>query len=266
MVRLVIWRAVALRALALRALALLALAAAPLPASAAEAYQVATISGLLAGGYDGDVTVGELLRHGGFGLGTFNGVDGEMMVLDGRVYRGTVDGRAHPVTRADKTPFAVVTAFRPRGSMPVGAGLSLQQLQAALDALPYSAARILAARVDARFQAIRVRSEPKQTPPYRPLPEVIKEQQVINDFTDVDGTLIGFRFPATASSVNVAGWHFHFLTADRKRGGHVFTLTTVTGRAWVEEISDLRIHFPAQAPASSADADAVKAVEQPHQR
>jgi acetolactate decarboxylase len=215
MVRLLIWRA----------LALVALAAALPPARAAEAYQVGTISSLVAGGYDGDITVGELLRHGGFGLGTFNGVDGEMIVLDGRVYRGTIDGRAHAVTRAEKTPFAVVTAFRPRGSMRVVAGQSLQQLQAALDALPYSASRILAARVDARFHAIQVRSEPKQTPPYRPLPEVIKEQQVINNFTDVDGSLIGFRFPATASSVNVAGWHFHFLTADRKRGGHVFTLS-----------------------------------------
>src|SRR5260370_27053789 len=186
-----------------------------------------------------------------------------MMVLDGRVYRGTIDGGAHPVTRAEKTPFAVVTAFRPRGSMPVGVGQSLQQLQAALDALPYSASRILAARVDARFQAIQVRSEPKQTPPYRPLPEVIKEQQVISNFTDVDGTLIGFRFPATASSVNVAGWHFHFLTADRQRGGHVFTLTTGTGRALVEEISDLRIHFPAQAPSASVDGDAINPVQRP---
>jgi hypothetical protein len=66
MVRLMVWRA----------LALVALAAAALPARAAEAYQIATISSLLAGGYDGDTTVGEMLRHGGFGLGTFNGVDG----------------------------------------------------------------------------------------------------------------------------------------------------------------------------------------------
>jgi acetolactate decarboxylase len=239
-------------------------AATPLPASAAEAFQVGTISGLVAGGYDGDVTVGELLRHGGFGLGTFNGVAGEMIVLDGEVYRGTVDGRAHLVTRAERTPFAVVTRFRPQGSTAVLSGQSLQQLQAALDALPYSPSRILGARVDARFQAIRVRSEPKQTPPYRPLPEVIKEQQVVNDFTDVDGTLIGFRFPATASSVNVAGWHFHFLTADRARGGHVFAFTTGAGRAWVEEISDLRIRFPAHGPSSGADADAVNAVERPH--
>ena len=70
-----------------RALALLLFAAAAPPAPAAEVYQISTISSLLAGGYDGDATVGELLRHGNFGLGTFNGVDGEMMVLDGKVYR-----------------------------------------------------------------------------------------------------------------------------------------------------------------------------------
>ena len=81
-----------------RALALLLFAAAAPPAPAAEVYQISTISRLLGGGYDGDTTVGELLQHGSFGLGTFNGVDGEMMVLEGKVYRGTVDGRAHVVS------------------------------------------------------------------------------------------------------------------------------------------------------------------------
>ena len=231
--------------------AAVAFAAAALPARAAEVYQVATISSLVAGGYDGDTSMGELLRHGGFGLGTFNGVDGEMMVLDGQVYRGTSDSRAHLVARSERTPFAVVVDFRPQGTMPVAAGQSLEQLQVALDALPDSASRVLAVRIDGHFQSIQVRSEPKQTPPYRPLPEVIKEQQVVSTFTDVDGTLIGFRFPATASSVNVAGWHFHFLSADKAHGGHVITLSTVTGRALLEEISDLRIRFPAQAPESS---------------
>ena len=98
-----------------RTLALALFAAAALPAHAGEIYQISTISSLLAGGYDGDTTVAELLRHGGFGLGTFNGVDGEMMVLDGRVYRGTIDGRAHAVADSALTPFAVVVAFRPQG-------------------------------------------------------------------------------------------------------------------------------------------------------
>ena len=253
MVRLIIWHT----------LTLVVLTAAAPAARGAEAYQVATISSLVAGGYDGDTTVGELLRHGGFGLGTFNGVDGEMMVLDGKVYRGTTDSYAHLVGPSERTPFAVVIDFQPDGSMPVDAGQSLAQLQAALDALPYTASRGLAVRVDGRFKSMQVRSEPKQIPPYRPLGEVIKQAQVVNTLTEVEGTLIGFRFPAAASSVNVTGWHFHFLTSDKGRGGHVLRLTTGAGQASVQQISDLRIRLPVQASDSSASAEAVKAVEQP---
>ena len=119
---------------------LLAVCAAPgTSAHAAEAYQVSTISSLLAGGYDGATTIGEMLRHGNFGLGTFNGVDGEMIVLDGQVYRATIDGRAHLVEPSELTPFAVVVPFQPQSSIAVAAGQSLDQLEAALDALPYSA-------------------------------------------------------------------------------------------------------------------------------
>src|SRR5437016_13657277 len=108
-----------------RALMLLLFAAASAPAPAAEVYQISTISSLLAGGYDGDTTVGELLRHGSLGLGTFNGVDGELMLLDGKVYRGTVDGRAHLVASPDLPPFAVVAAWHPQASAQHAADQSL---------------------------------------------------------------------------------------------------------------------------------------------
>jgi acetolactate decarboxylase len=246
-----------------RVLALVLFAAGTASVHAGEVYQVSTISSLLAGGYDGDTTVGELVRHGGFGLGTFNGVDGEMMVLDGEVYRGTVDGRAHAVAASELTPFAVVVALRPQGSTTVAVGQSLEQLEAGLDALPYSASRVLAARVEGHFRAIAIRSEPKQQPPYRPLAEVMKAQQVVHTLEEVDGILIGFRFPTAASSVNVPGWHFHFLAADKTRGGHVLSLTTGAAVAALEEFSDLRIRFPVRAPTASAGIDAIRAVERP---
>jgi acetolactate decarboxylase len=77
---------------------------------------------------------------------------------------------------------------------------------------------------------------------------------------EVDGILIGFRFPAAASSVNVPGWHFHFLSADKTRGGHVLSLTSGAAVALLEEFTDLRIRFPARAP-GSAGAEAIRAVE-----
>ena len=121
----------------------------------------------------------------------------------------------------------------------------------------------MVAEVDGHFETIKIRSEPKQKPPYRPLGEVIKAEQVVHALQGVQGTLIAFRFPAAASSVNVAGWHFHFLTSDKTRGGHVLDLTTGAGQASLEEIADLRISFPAQAPAASASAEAIRDVERP---
>jgi acetolactate decarboxylase len=249
-----------------RLVVVLCLAVLGFPASAAEVYQVSTILNLLAGGYDGDVGMSELLRHGGFGLGTFNGVNGEMMMLDGRVFRGTTDGRAHPVPPTEHTPFAEVVDFHPQGTMRIVAGRSLEQLQADLDALPTSASRVLAARIDGRFKTMQVRSEPGQKPPYRPLADVIREQQVVHTFDEVDGTLIGFRYPPVASSINVVGWHFHFLSADRTRGGHVLGLTTGPGHAAVEEVAEIRVRLPAAAPATvPVGSAAVRAVEHPQQ-
>jgi acetolactate decarboxylase len=184
-----------------------------------------------------------------------------MMVVDGEVFRGTIDGRAHVVAPSELTPFAVVVPLRPQGSVPIASGQSLEQLEAALDALPYSASRVLAARVEGRFRALAIRSEPKQQPPYRPLADVMKAQQAVHTVVEVDGILIGFRFPAAASSVNVPGWHFHFLSADKTRGGHVLSLTTGAAVASLEEFTDLRIRFPARAPAGSASAEAIGAVE-----
>jgi len=236
-----------------------------LPAQAEEVFQVSALSGLLAGAYDGTSTIDTVLGHGDFGLGTFDRLDGEMVVIDGQVFRAVPGGPANPVSGATLTPFAVVTAFHPQQVLDLAAGQSYAQLQATLDALPFSPSRILAVRVDGHFRSMEVRSEPPQTPPYRPLAEVLKAQQIGVTLEDTDGSLIGFRFPPTASSVNVPGWHFHFISADRTRGGHVFDLTTGTTRASVEELSELRILFPARAPAGAiSDAASINAAEKPH--
>jgi acetolactate decarboxylase len=76
-------------------------------------YQTSTMAALLDGIYDGDVTIAELLTHGDFGLGTFNHLDGEMVVLDGSCYHLRSDGSATTASPQDKTPFAAVLWFRP---------------------------------------------------------------------------------------------------------------------------------------------------------
>ncbi|MEO5338263.1 MAG: acetolactate decarboxylase [Magnetospirillum sp. WYHS-4] len=230
----------------LRPLAVLVLALfAQQPAFAGpEVFQVSTLAALMAGVYDGEVTVGELRRRGDLGLGTFNRLDGEMAVIDGRVFQVKITGEVLEADDSLRIPFAQVTAFRPQTTLTLDRGLDLPGLERALDARVANPSRIQAARIEGRFAAIRTRSVAAQAQPYRPLTEIIPKEQAVFDETMAEGSLIGFRFPAQAAGVNVPGWHFHFLTADRKRGGHVLALALDGGTAALEEISELRIALP----------------------
>ena len=53
----------------------------------------------------------ELKKHGDFGIGTFDALDGEMIVLDGVVYQAKADGHIYQAADNLTTPFATVTYF-----------------------------------------------------------------------------------------------------------------------------------------------------------
>jgi acetolactate decarboxylase len=186
-------------------------------------YQVSTIDALLAGVYDGEVRFADVMRHGDFGIGTFDALGGEMVAVDGRCHDVRFDGRVLPVDPARRTPFAAVTFFTPGARTPALAATNLAHLTAQLDAAIAATNRPCAIRIDGSFRYVRTRSVPPQKPPYPPLAEVAKSQAVF-EFRDVAGTLVGFRCPAWMKGVNVPGYHLHFLTADRTGGGHVLEL------------------------------------------
>ena len=74
-------------------------------------YQVSTLQALALGFSKSVITVKELLRHGDMGLGTFEDVDGEMIVLDGKCYRAKNDGNVVPAEDERGVPFASVCCF-----------------------------------------------------------------------------------------------------------------------------------------------------------
>lgn len=215
-------------------------------------YQRSTISALMGGAYDGDLPVAELLRQGDIGLGTYQGLDGEMVVLDGKAYQVKFSGEVREAEAGATTPFAQVAAFHADRKVAVPGGLDLPGLEKVLNGAVAQPSQIQVIRLDGRFAAVRARSVAAQTPPYRSLTEIIPKEQAIFDLGEVDGTLIGFRFPPTSGGVNVPGWHFHFLTADRRRGGHVLALVTRAGEAGMQEIGELRVSFPAGIGATSS--------------
>ena len=207
-------------------------------------FQASTIGALLEGAYEGDLSFAELAEHGDLGLGTLNRLDGEMIALDGEFFRADVEGRVRPVAAAERTPFAVVARFEPALDVRLPGPLGHEELLARIDALVPAGAPSCAVRLDGRFELVRARSVPAQTPPYRPLAEVVADQHVF-ELADVEGTMLGFRFPAWAEGIEVAGYHLHFISADRSRGGHVFESRAAAGlRARIDPSDDLHVELP----------------------
>jgi acetolactate decarboxylase len=206
-------------------------------------HQVSTIDALAGGSFDGVTTIEELERNGDLGLGTLAGVDGEAVVVDGTTYVVRPDGEVSRVSDDETTPFAVVTEFGADRTLTLDGTVDFETLRTRLDErLPVEDA-LFAIRVEGEFDYLRTRSVPEQERPYPPLAEVLDEETVF-EFENVSATMVGFRFPAYISDVNVAGYHFHVLTADRSGGGHVYEFDITEPTVEIDISSEFSMVLP----------------------
>jgi acetolactate decarboxylase len=215
-------------------------------------YQTSTISALLNGIYDGSVTIAELLEHGDFGLGTFNHLDGEMVIDNGECFQLFSDGsaqRAHPDTR---TPFAAVTWFDPDLTFDVSAVTNRTELLERIDQQLSSENLFHAVRISGSFATMSTRTVARQEAPYPPLTEVAasESKQTSSGST---GAVLGFRAPDYEQGVAVAGYHLHFLNHERTGGGHVLDFVLERGRVEVSTLSEIHLSLPRSGPFLTAD-------------
>ena len=206
-------------------------------------FQASTVSALLDGSYDGDMTFADLASQGDTGLGTLNGLDGEMIAIDGQFLRADVNGDVTEIMPNAYTPFAVVCWFRPGASLEVKGPAGLGALTKVLDTELASDLPVAVFRIDGTFSSVTARSVPVQSHPYRGLVEVLEDQNVF-EIPETEGTVVGFRFPIYSEGVEVAGYHLHFVDADRKRGGHVLDLEILSGTVQAEFSDDLHVELP----------------------
>jgi acetolactate decarboxylase len=223
------------------------------PADSRETlYQYATLSALMAGVYDGSLTISELLRHGDQGLGTLNHLDGEMVVLDGKAYQIAYDGSVRQVSGDQLTPFAVTTDFDADIMFKAAAPMTFDELKAAIDRSRPSGNLPYAIRIEGTFASLKTRSVPAQAKPYRPLPEVLKEQSEF-EFTDVKGTIVGFWLPEYMNGPNAGGYHLHFVTAARDGGGHVLDCLPADVTITLDETGEWMAELPTTGDFTSTD-------------
>jgi acetolactate decarboxylase len=201
-------------------------------------YQSAPLVRFSGGSYAGTLSFRELKTYGNFGIGTVNGLDGEMIALDNRFYQIRSDGKVYLIEDETLTPFATVTRFLPQMQKTLNVRTDYAGLAGILDSILADKEKVYAIKITGKFNALKLRSVPAQVKPFPRLEEVIKKQEVF-EYKDMPGVLVGFRFPENMDGVAFAGYHFHFISQDRNAGGHLLDCRIEHVFVEIEEISQL---------------------------
>lgn len=194
-----------------------------------QLFQNSLMSALLAGDFEGRMTVSQLLEKGDTGLGTFEGLDGEMVVLDGRAYKVTSDGKATKAPLEERSPFAALTFFSPSIFLEVKEGEDFEgEIRKRLPGPNYPCA----VKASGEFKKVATRTVSKRgKKPWDSMKEAVDEQKVC-EFEWVRGEAVGFWMPKSFEGLCVADFHLHFISQNRGFGGHILSL--IPGRISVQ--------------------------------
>jgi acetolactate decarboxylase len=205
--------------------------------------QNSTIDALLAGSYDGTMTCRELLTKGDFGVGTFDRLDGEMLVLDGKVFQIKSDGKVYQPSLDLTTPFAAVCRFSPQNNITLPEGVDMDAIKLLLDQKVPDINSFCAIKIKGTFRKMHTRAVPAQKKPYPLLAEIASHQP---EFTmeNIPGTIVGLRSPPFVTGIGVPGYHLHFISDDLKQGGHVLGFELTHGNAFTDVCNKFNLLLP----------------------
>lgn len=208
-------------------------------------YQVSTLNALMLGYYDGVVSVEDLTANGDTGLGTFDTLDGEMIVLDGVVYKAKSDGTVEKMENEITAPFAAVTHFDKDIEVKGVKDLSnIEDIKSLLDKNVGGNKNLFyVAKIKGEFNMVHVRSVPAQEKPYKPLSEIAATQPEFT-YDKVSGTIVALRCPDYVEGINLPGWHLHFVSDDCQKGGHLLDASLKLADIQIDSTSNYSIVLP----------------------
>lgn len=216
-------------------------------------FQVSTVGALVEGVYEGAVRIGTLREHGDFGLGTFEGLDGELVALEGDFFRIRTDGALHRVGDDVLSPYAMVTHFTPDRVVTVPGCADFDALCLALDQLRDSTNHFFAFRLDGNFGSMHVRAACKVPEGTSLVAATAQQREWMLD--ELRGTVVGFWSPGYAAHFDVPGYHFHAVDDARERGGHLLGCSTDTLEVGVARLDQLTVALPETADFLTARLD-----------
>lgn len=198
------------------------------------------------GHFQESLTIGEAKAQGDLGIGAMASLDGEVINVDGTIYQFGSDGVVRVPPDDARLSFSAMTLLRAsRPPIQLPAGTSLACLGPVLDPLLPTLNSFYAVRIRGTFSSATARTFPRQQPPFTPLCKV--PQTIFPPFTNVRGTMVGYRSPGSPrylENVALADYHLHFLNNAKDGGGHVLDFIVTDATVEIELLDNLVLDFP----------------------
>jgi acetolactate decarboxylase len=209
----------------------------------ATIYQCSTMGALISGTFEGEIKVSELMKKGNFGFGMFGDLQGEMIAHNGQFYKFDDKGVPRAVKNSEKVAFATMMFFNATKHNKLKNAATMQSICDAIDPLVKNKNIPYAVRIAGMFKQVEMRNLSGKKEAYARLTDVRKDEKRYSA-SKIKGTVVGFWFPAYLSGISSPGYRFHFISDDRKIGGHVLAMSVDKGQIAVQESSSLDLYFP----------------------
>jgi len=184
-------------------------------------FQYGIADAFVGGLYKGSLSLKDLKLKGDFGLGAPDLLDGELTILDGKVYQTKATGETIESDNEFKTSLSFVTFFRPDINLTIEKRTEEKLLLYKISQALSNKNAMYSIKISGNFYNVRTRAfPPVKNEPFPVLTSIFDTQKIF-DFPEKEGVLVGYYIPEYLNGINVTGFHFHFLSTDRKYGGHV---------------------------------------------
>lgn len=207
-------------------------------------YTFGHASALIGGLYDAHIPYGKIKPYGNFGLGAPDKLDGEIIVFNNKFYQTQSSGKTFEVKDTDLTPFVIINNFKSDKKIEKVEALTKDQLFHLLDSILTKKNGIYAIHIRAKFNNVKTRAFPMITrKPYQPMAQLLSLQRFFN-FENIEGDLIGYRLPSYMEGPNISGYHFHFLSEDKNKGGHLIDMILRDMTIEIDELDSFSVQPP----------------------
>jgi acetolactate decarboxylase len=206
-------------------------------------YQVSTYGILLQGSLDGFISIKDLKTMGDFGIGSITGLDGEVIVLNGKFYHANVNGDVRLLGEDAMSPKMLISWFKGDQSVLLTGSMSYQELKNFTESVLPTKNIMYGIKIEANFKYVRTECFPKKDKPYPHAISIASSKKILEK-ENIDGVLVGYIMPEHFGEIAAVRYHLHFISADEKLGGHLVEFELTSGKMTIDNKHNLQLLLP----------------------